>query len=212
MKSAAFTLIELLIVVAIIAILAAIAVPNFLEAQTRAKISRSRADMRSIDTTIQTYVIDYNNEPAVDFPSPPPSGTYSNWWGFVGHRLTTPISYIGTRPVMPFRDRFVLAFWKQMGGTADNQPYTIIRDTSTSRWPVGARVGNNSNLPPVTISQEWRDRNDTSGYIIYTAGADSADSTVWGAPQFYDASNGTLSFGDIYRFGAGNPNDDDRKN
>ena len=45
-----FTLIELLIVVAIIAILAAIAVPNFLEAQTRAKVSRSLADMRSIAT------------------------------------------------------------------------------------------------------------------------------------------------------------------
>jgi len=41
----AFTLIELLIVVAIIAILSAIAVPNFLEAQTRSKVSRTQADM-----------------------------------------------------------------------------------------------------------------------------------------------------------------------
>ena len=39
-------MIELLIVVAIIAILAAIAVPNFLAAQTRAKVSRIRNDLR----------------------------------------------------------------------------------------------------------------------------------------------------------------------
>src|SRR6478752_637114 len=55
-----FTLIELLIVVAIIAILAAIAVPNFLEAQTRAKVSRAKADMRSMATGIEAYAVDNN--------------------------------------------------------------------------------------------------------------------------------------------------------
>jgi len=59
----AFTLIELLIVVAIIAILAAIAVPNFLEAQTRAKVSRVTADMRSYATGLETYFIDHNSYP-----------------------------------------------------------------------------------------------------------------------------------------------------
>ena len=49
----AFTLIELLIVVAIIAILAAIAVPNFLEAQTRAKVARSVADIRTLATALE---------------------------------------------------------------------------------------------------------------------------------------------------------------
>jgi len=54
----AFTLIELLIVVAIIAILAAIAVPNFLEAQTRAKVSRVYGDMRTMRTAIEAYHVD----------------------------------------------------------------------------------------------------------------------------------------------------------
>ena len=58
-----FTLIELLIVVAIIAILAAIAVPNFLEAQTRAKVSRAKADMRSVRTGLESYAVDFNKYP-----------------------------------------------------------------------------------------------------------------------------------------------------
>lgn len=59
----AFTLIELLIVVAIISILAAIAVPNFLEAQTRAKISRCKADMRTMATAIEAYAVDFVKYP-----------------------------------------------------------------------------------------------------------------------------------------------------
>ena len=62
-ESQAFTLIELLIVVAIIAILAAIAVPNFLEAQTRAKISRVQADFRSMATALESYRVDTNKYP-----------------------------------------------------------------------------------------------------------------------------------------------------
>lgn len=61
-----FTLIELLIVVAIIAILAAIAVPNFLEAQVRAKVSRVKADQRTIATGLESYYIDNNAYPPND--------------------------------------------------------------------------------------------------------------------------------------------------
>ena len=75
----AFTLIELLIVVAIIAILAAIAVPNFLEAQTRAKVSRVMSDQRTYATALGTYQIDNSSYPMWYAPSAslggnPPTG------------------------------------------------------------------------------------------------------------------------------------------
>ena len=53
-----FSLIELLIVVAIIGIIAAIAIPAFMDAIDRSKQRRSMGDMHSIVTANGTYNVD----------------------------------------------------------------------------------------------------------------------------------------------------------
>ena len=93
MKRKAFTLIELLIVVAIIGILAAIAVPNFLQAMIRAKVARVLADHRALATAENMYRLDNNTF----------HKHAHTLWQHVP--LTTPISYIGFWPIDPFQEK-----------------------------------------------------------------------------------------------------------
>jgi len=58
-----FTLIELMIVVAIIIILAAIAIPNYLRMTRRAKIAAVQSDLKSIGTAIESYNTDWGTYP-----------------------------------------------------------------------------------------------------------------------------------------------------
>ena len=55
-----FTLVEIMIVVAIIALLAAIAVPNFLRARKRSQATRILEDLRLLDSAGDQYAIETN--------------------------------------------------------------------------------------------------------------------------------------------------------
>jgi prepilin-type N-terminal cleavage/methylation domain-containing protein len=59
-KNRGFTLVEIMIVVAIIALLASIAVPNFLRARKRSQASRILEDLRVISAAVDQYAIEYN--------------------------------------------------------------------------------------------------------------------------------------------------------
>ena len=94
----AFTLIELLIVVAIIGILAAIAVPNFLNAQIRAKVAKTEGEMQSFVTACEMYRIDHGRYfPHAGFPAV----IHAPWQN---KYLTTPIAYFSTQPRDLFQD------------------------------------------------------------------------------------------------------------
>jgi prepilin-type N-terminal cleavage/methylation domain-containing protein len=184
----AFTLIELLIVVAIIAILAAIAVPNFLEAQTRAKVSRTMADMKAITTAMRSYETDNNRNLAYwrQSLSVNPSPTMS-WFlrtdyapATIGIWLTTPIAYITE---IPF-DFFNSQTWTTPKGKHASlfvnskdyslKPFRIFRDYHWSLVSAGPDGG------------WWQDHEGTSGSLL--------------EKLFYDPTNGTVSKGDIWYY------------
>jgi prepilin-type N-terminal cleavage/methylation domain-containing protein len=55
-----FTLIELMIVIAIIAILAAVLVPNFMRAREASRLTACKSNLKSLSTAMETYSNDYD--------------------------------------------------------------------------------------------------------------------------------------------------------
>ncbi|MCC5876563.1 MAG: prepilin-type N-terminal cleavage/methylation domain-containing protein [Candidatus Sumerlaeia bacterium] len=221
-----FTLIELLIVVAIIAILAAIAVPNFLEAQTRAKVSRSKSDMRSLATALEAYRTDANTYPINMYTTShyyaTGQGGVQDPWGFnpIDHRrgrtvaaclwrLTTPIAYTSSIEAYasPFWPNQTYHDWT-LGWDGVSHGFINVGAT----YLYGAAIQSTRHMPTVAMAQDngaWESSGMMSrnhNWFIYGPGpSDLADKshTFWlnADDQPYDPTNGTVSRGQIVRTG-----------
>lgn len=198
-KNRAFTLIELLIVVAIIAILAAIAVPNFLEAQTRAKVSRMKSDMRTLATGIEAYTIDYNRPPFdwaedVNFPY------------YIHAGVSTPIAYVSGA------GRMVDIFAENIQIAANNRVRERFRYRAFSEeYLSGGTPGSpfqslpGPSAPGMQVAQDvhgsWMFASkgpDGSTLPLPSGFADGLRETDW-LWLLYDPTNGTVSPGQIIR-------------
>ena len=205
----AFTLIELLIVVAIIAILAAIAVPNFLEAQTRSKVARVISDQRTLATALESYHIDQRRYPQEFLPGQPwrQGSPYTPIATRTLVVLTTPVAYITSTNALV--DPFV-------------KDTTVLSSIAGGSTPVGQI---NSMF---YLGYEWTGPlrglgTAFSAWGLVSLGPDAQDSegafppifanlptgAGWMATQApntqYDPTNGTISQGDITRYGGDIP-------
>ncbi len=183
----AFTLIELLIVIAIILILISIALPNFLEAQLRAKVARAAGDIKSISFAIESYNLDRKT-----YPDDCITGSLGCM------QITTPIRYIGQIPQDPFgRHKNSGGSWEGLAG--ENRAY----------YPVGTGVN-----PETATARKYKSGQIASPpyrevYIIYSSGPSQREPggstepfpTYGGTWTIYSPTNGTMSYGGIIRTG-----------
>ena len=61
-----FTLIEVLVVIVILGILAAIIVPNIMDKPGEARITKARSDIRAIESALNIYRLDHHRYPTTD--------------------------------------------------------------------------------------------------------------------------------------------------
>ena len=177
-------MIELLIVVAIIAILAGIAVPNFLEAQTRAKVSRAKSDLRAMGIALETWRIEVGHYPA-SFPGNPSLTSLQ--------ALSTPIAHISSIPSDVFAEGVIKSSYPGMFDWSE--PYKL----------------NGNLLYPLTFQYFLKafDEDDTSAWSSHSearwcftsVGPDAFPTGLGLGTPAYDPSNGTTSYGDIYYTG-----------
>lgn len=194
-KTNAFTLIELLIVVAIIGILAAIAVPNFINAQVRAKIARVQSEFKSIATAMETYSVDQGSYPYPKLASITANGLTTTNIIRMAIELTTPVAYMSS---VEFPDPF---FKSGDGSWAANiaaiSSYTYV--SYNGRWQeTYLTLFKNTRFKGYGLASFGPDKIDSGGTVLAPLHYSGQD-IPWGG--IYQTSNGLYSGGDIVYYG-----------
>ena len=155
-----------LIILVVIGVLSLIATPNFLESQTRAKVSRVQSDLRSVVTALETYNLDNKGYP---------EKIEALWQGQV--------AYLNSAPTDPF------------GGESFSSSRGYGENTRL-RYLAGAEAYRNA--LSAGLIQPGEKVPSKKFYLLYSFGPDGADDR---GSILYDATNGTVSRGDIVKIG-----------
>jgi len=200
-----FTLIELLIVIAIILILIAIALPNFLEAQLRARLTNTRACLRMYQTANEAYYTDYNiHAPDVDGGETDKT-TRRSWQGVIqghygvrcsGSEICTYLLF--TTPIRYIRDLCYDPFLEPRNDPTAGKDYSLPEYTTyRSGSPQREAWGNQFGLRYIFLSRGPDLDMDANGYDTLWLNLAKHLHHTTGNPVIYSPTNGSKSSGDL---------------
>ncbi len=210
-----FTLIELLIVIAIILILISIALPNFLEAQQRAKVAKAKGEMKAYMVGMESYRLDFGGYPR-DHDSVWPHPEAKDQDGYT--QLTSPIKYLSKLPMDPWGSQVTTGGYVA-GGVARNRAFYYEGGSGSDelgsfdgKGGQCGTAGSTKLLYKNKLLRSWGSNRCVHAYLMLSIGP-NADDDTWGGPagggndQFpyalslgiYSPTNGTVSAGDIYK-------------
>ncbi len=184
-----FTLIELLIMVAVIGVLAAVAVPNFVNAHMRALVTRAVVDMKSCAMAIEHYEIDHSKYPFYNNPLDEVSAILGAVVTYLPVNLTTPVSYMAQLPHDPFPAGYLSG--SQMAAAA--KPYKYIHGYD--------QVYKNQQFIGAHVQIHFENSLGAKRPVLWQVWSLGPDRIVAHDGIAYDLSNGLMSYGDISRFG-----------
>lgn len=215
-----FSLVELMIVVALLILLATIAIPNLTEAQLKARRAKAEAELNELSKAIEAYFLDYRVYPATDHSDASRGGAGANVGltdaskEFLARptfrnraastdplaMLTTPVAYMPAYPNDVFASSNSATF---SYSTPDE--FTLgqsITEKGWIAWSVGPGGGDNidngggysGTIGLVNVGVAGQTRVDPAFYNprSYIPSPSLVNAT-------YDPTNGTRSFGAIYK-------------
>lgn len=173
-KHGGFTLVELLIALAIIIIIAGIAIPQFVNFLERAKVDAAKAEIEVMGSAVREVRKDsgyyVENLDQLGDASSPDEQKFSPWWG----------PYVSSLPADikdPWGAEYVYLFWDTQGAKKDPHPGNY---PPGKGWEMGEKVGwNDKPLPPGL----WKKLGGLTsppkeGFLLFSCGPDKESATA----------------------------------